>query len=347
MKKLMKNTRRLIFTICAMCFTVCVIVAGVLATATASFTIKTGASFTASGTLNASVNIEVLNNGDGSSKSDYSEIHNGSSETIDLGTQIFVGTGESNKITFTVRINNYGEQNVRVAFDEITGTSSVDISYSYEITTNTSASVTSTINKQQAVVYQNEYLTLKIVCILLDDSSDINIPINFNFDLVETTDTRETITIPDTGLYVQVNKSNYSVDDVIDSANDITVYYNGQTVSDFTLSEVDMTTAGTKTVTVSYSDPDTAEVYSETYSITITEAPTGNEISSIIINENQVTQDNFLEGRTRGSHSKLFRLLVHRRVPHRGRLTRPFCRFQELSGDCLLLLTKPESLLML
>lgn len=285
-----KNAKRLIFTICAMCFTVCVIIAGVLATATASFTIKTGASFTASGTLNASVNIEVLNNGDGSSKSDYSEIHNGSSETIDLGTQIFVGTGESNKITFTVRINNYGEQNVRVAFDEITGTSSISISYDYKVRTQSGDTVTS--DKQHAVVYNNETLTIEITCILIDDSVDINIPINFNFNLTETTDTRDTETIPDTGLYVKVNKKKYNVGESIDSLNDLVVYYNGQTVSGFTLSEVDMSTGGSKAVTVTYIDPSTSQSYSYSYTITIIEPASGDEISSITINGKQITEDN-------------------------------------------------------
>ena len=290
MKKLMKNTRRLIFTICAMCFTVCVIVAGVLATATASFTIKTGASFTASGTLNASVQVQVTNYGNGNSNSGYATIHNGSNEEIHLGTQVFRGKGEENRIVFKVEVSNYGEGNVRADLSELTGTSSISIAYDYKVRTQSGDTVTS--DKQHAVVYNNETLTIEITCILIDDSVDINIPINFNFNLTETTDTRDTETIPDTGLYVKVNKKKYNVGESIDSLNDLVVYYNGQPVSGFTLSEVDMSTGGSKAVTVTYIDPSTSQSYSYSYTITIIESASGDEISSITINGKQITEDN-------------------------------------------------------
>ena len=86
---------------------------------------------------------------------------------IHLGTQVFSGEGAGNRIVFTVEVSNYGEENVRVDLSELTGTSSISIAYDYKVRTQSNDTVTS--DKQHAVVYNNETLTIEITCILIDE----------------------------------------------------------------------------------------------------------------------------------------------------------------------------------
>ena len=289
----MKNARRLIFTICSMCFAVCIIIAGVLATTSANFTIKTGASFTATGaTLNTIVYIEGYN----AYNSIYIEnsnfvVHNGSDIDVQIADQTFNGIGAENKIKLDIQLRNDGGENVRVSFDEIPGTSSMSVIYTYWAENSYSLEYESSSNNQsRAVIYPDECMNMTIEFILNDENA-INIPMNFELTLTETSDDRNSSSsIPSEGLYLANYKSDYSVGETIENA-DITLYYNGAQVTEFSIFPPDMSVAGSGLeVRIEYTDPETSNVESVSYTINVLDS-IAQPLYNLSINNKEITID--------------------------------------------------------
>ena len=221
----MKTFKKIFFTIGAMCLAAGIIVAGVFATSTGSFVIKTGLYFSTSGsTINTTVTITGTNAGNEISIPDNVINFTSSSSSADatLPAQSFAGSGADNSIIYRLAFANNGATNVQCFLAEITGTSNVSITYEYQV-----ANTPTFTDVDTFIVYSGEIGYVTITYTLTGDTPDQDLPTSFNINIYETTSERQ-------GYKAEVIRDIYVGDTF--TKDDIRFTYFGAVITDFEIS---------------------------------------------------------------------------------------------------------------